>query len=337
MSNPSDPILRVLRLLTVLVAVMVLLAMYVVLCEPHLDFLFASNSGAQTCDPALPDETQCEPGEWCMHEVCTPREDMCVAQRGEQCQDCECVVGLKCGPDLRCHPEDEASSAPTCDDPAVRAAIARLTTACRARKRSVEEQAEAGCSPDEWRKLLAENAEVGDLLAAFPDRFAVYFPVNEPRRGKRWPGAAQSDIIRQFAAHSESLRGASTIFIIGRATPDGRPEEDTQLAVRRLNAVEKMLDHVLYGNKKPSERTGGPMVASWGARGDRSIPLDKFIHHFAGTHAPIAVSAAESQRLASAMANAGELSQPQRDALQRSLNRVALVIPIHCPLVEVRG
>jgi hypothetical protein len=321
----------------VLVAVMVLLAVYVVLCEPHLDLKFGSDTEAQTCDPALPDETQCKPDEWCMHEVCTPRDAVCEAQRGEQCQDCDCVVGLQCGADLRCHPQHEAPSAPTCDDPAVRAAIQRLTTACRARKRSVEEQAEGGCSADEWRKLLAENTEIGDLLAAFPDRFALYFPVNEPRRGKRWPGAAQPDIIRQFAAHSESLRGASAIFIIGRATPDGRPDEDTQLAVRRLNAVERMLDRVLHGNKKPSQRTGGPMLASWGARGDRSIPLDKFIHHFAGTHAPIAVSTAESQRLADAMANASELSQSQRDALERSLNRVALVIPIHCPLVEARG
>ena len=333
MSNPPpDPVLRALRLLTLLVAVMVLLAVYVVLWEPRPNIRISGNVGAQTCDPALPDETQCQPGEWCMHEVCTPREAICRAQRGEQCHDCDCAVGLQCGADLRCHPEHESASAPTCEDPAVRAAIERLTSACRARKRSVQEQAEVGCSADEWQKLLAESAEVGDLLAAFPDRFAVYFPVNEPRRREHWP-----DIARQFAAHSDSLRRASAIFIIGRATPDGRPEDDTQLAVRRLNTIESLLNHVLYGDKKPSERTGGPMLASWGARGERSIPLDTFIRNFAGTHAPIAVSAAESKRLAAAMASAGELSRPRRDALERSVNRVALVIPIHCPLVGAGG
>lgn len=318
---------------------MVSLAMYVVLCEPRLDFALADRQGARICDPAEPDEAQCGPGEWCMHELCTPREPLCRAERGEQCHDCSCTVGLECGADLRCHPEHEIASAPTCADPAVRAAIGRLTDACRSRKRSVQEQAEddAGCSADEWRQLLAENAEVGDILAAFPDRFAVYFPVNEPRRGKRWPGAAQADVVRQFMAHRESLRRASAIFIIGRATPDGRPDDDSQLAVRRLNAIERLLDPVLYGDKKPSERTGGPLLASWGSRGERSIPLDTFIRHYAGKHTPIAVSATESRRLAKAMVRASELSQPERDALERELNRVTLIIPIHCPLEGTRG
>lgn len=339
MNERPDPVLRALRALTALVAVMVTLAVYVVLCEPGLEADLAGGTGARACDPAEPDESQCPAGEWCVHEACAPREPMCRARRGEQCHDCDCAVGLQCGADKRCHPEGEASVAPTCADPAVRAAIDKLTSACRARKRSVQEQAEgdAGCSADEWRQLLAENADVGDILAAAPDRFAVYFPANEPRRGQSWPGAGQAAVVRQLAAHGDALRDASAIFIIGRATPDGRPEDDNQLAVRRLNAVERLLDPVLHAGKKPSERAGGPMVASWGARSERSIPLDTFIRDFAGARAPIARTAAESEQLAADMARAGELSQSQRDALERRLNRVALIVPIRCPLVGARG
>lgn len=337
--NPTpDPIIRVLRLLTLLVGAMVMLAVYVVLCAPRFDAPDAKDVTA--CDPAVPDELQCEPGAWCVHAVCTPREALCQAQRGEQCHDCDCAVGLRCGEDLRCHLEDETATAPTCADPAVRDAIDRLTRDCRARKRSVQEQAEGdmGCSADEWRQLLANNAEIGDLLAAFPERFAVYFPVNEPRRSG-WTGARRAEMSRQFEAHAESLRRASAILIIGRATPDGLPDEDTQLAVRRLNTVERLLDQALYAGKKPSERVGGPMLASWGARGERSIPLDTFIRNFAGTHAPITMHAEVSARLTASIARArrNELGQAERDALEKTLNRVTVVIPIHCPLTGAGG
>lgn len=339
-ATPADPILRALRLLTLLVGAMVLLAVYVVLCEPIFTTPTDGEPERPTCDPAVPDELQCAPGTWCVHEQCTPREALCQAQRGEQCHDCDCAVGLRCAEDLRCHLEDEATAAPTCADPAVRDAIERLTRDCRARKRSVQQQAEAdaGCSPDEWRQLLADNAEIGDLLAAFPDRFAVYFPVNEPRRSG-WSATRLADMTRQFAVHAESLRRASAILVIGRATPDGLPDEDTQLAVRRLNTVERLLDQVLHAGKKPSERGGGPMLASWGARGERSIPLATFIRNFAGTHPPITTHAAGSDRLAASIARArrDELTPSERDALEKSLNRVTVVIPIHCPLTGASG
>lgn len=336
-TQASDPYLQLLRLLTMLVVAMVALAAYVV-CDPSFDF--PTHDGPRTCDPGSPDDDQCEPGDWCMHEVCTPRAPLCRAQRGELCHECDCDVSLTCRPeDLRCHPEGEVVAAPTCADPVVRAAIERLTDACRQRKRSVQAQAEddAGCSADDWRQLLADNAEVGNLLAAFPDRFAVYFPINEPRRGHSWPGASANVIDRQFAAHAESLRTASAIFIIGRATPDGRPSEDQNLAVRRLNAVERILEKVLHGDKPPSERTAGPTLISWGTRGERPIPLDAFIRNFAGVHPPLAVNQATSDRLAAALAGADALSPAQRDALEREVNRVALIIPIHCALEAPQG
>ena len=273
-----------------------------------------------------------------MHEICAPRAALCRAQRGEQCHECDCGVGLTCGGDLRCHPEGEAAPAPTCADPTVRAAIERLTDACRKRKRSVQIQAEddAGCSADDWRQLLADDAEVGNLLAAFPERFAIYFPINEPRRGHDWPGGAQSPILRQIAVHGESLRTASAIFIIGRATPDGRVADDHSLAVRRLNAAERILEKVLHGSKRPSERTGGPTLISWGTRGERPISLDAFIRNFAGRHPPLAINQTASDRLAKALAAAGELTPSQRHSLEREVNRVALIIPIHCSL-DVSG
>ncbi|MFY0531847.1 hypothetical protein [Nannocystis pusilla] len=138
----------------------------------------------QQCDPRRPDEEQCPDGQWCVHGECTPQEEPQVAQRGEQCRDCPCDVGLRCGADLRCRPPSEPEApAPTCGDPVVEKAVSQLTQACLKRRTSVQDRVEGGegCSADEWRALLADDDQMNALLGAFPDRLVVYFPERAPR------------------------------------------------------------------------------------------------------------------------------------------------------------
>ncbi|WP_224191179.1 hypothetical protein [Nannocystis pusilla] len=293
-----------------------------------------TSDGARVCDPRQPDEEQCPEGNWCVHGECTPREEPQVAQRGEQCRDCPCDVGLQCGADLRCRPRNEPEPpAPTCGDPAVEAAVARLTQACLQRRHSVQDQVEngQGCSADEWRALLADDEQMNTLLAAFPDRLAVFFPSGEPRARQPWPDAlTRAHMVGELARHAEALSKAKMLFVLGRASPDGNPADDYALALRRINAVERLID-VALGREKPSERGAGPMLIGSGAPSDRPIALEAFVRNYAGTQTPIATSRAESERLAAAFAaiRAGE-PVPGRRSLERDVNRMVLVIPVPC-------
>lgn len=288
----------------------------------------------QRCDPRRPDEEQCPDGHWCVHGECTPHEEPPVAQRGEQCRDCPCDVGLQCGADLRCRPRGEPEApAPTCGSPAVEAAVSRLTQACLQRRTSVQDQVEGGggCSADEWRALLADDEEMNALLAAFPDRLTVYFPSGEPRARQPWPDpAARAHLVGELARHAKALRDAKMLFVIGRSSPDGNPTDDHALALRRINAVERLIDQAL-GRDKPSERGQGPMLIGWGAPSERPVALEAFVRNYAGAQPPIAATRADSERLAAAFAavRAGE-PVPARRTLERDVNRVVLVIPVPC-------
>lgn len=327
---------RVLIALTAAVWAMVLLVAYGAVSPPGAP---AGEDGVQACDPRRPDEEQCPEGHWCVHGSCTPHEEPPVAQRGEQCRDCPCDVGLQCGADLRCRPRGEPEApAPTCGDPAVEAAVSRLTQACLERRTSVQDHAEGGggCSADEWRALLADDEEMNALLAAFPDRLAVYFPSGEPRARQAWPGSStRAHVVGELARHAKALREAKMLFVIGRSSPDGNPVDDHALALRRINAVERLIDQAL-GRDKPTERGEGPMLIGWGAPSERPITLEAFVRNYAGKQTPIASTRAESERLAAAFATvrAGE-SVPARRSLEREVNRVVLVIPVPCAETKV--
>ncbi|MCY1063187.1 hypothetical protein OV090_00330 [Nannocystis sp. RBIL2] len=291
-------------------------------------------SDVHQCDPRRPDEEQCPDDQWCVHGECTPHEEPQVAQRGEQCRDCPCDVGLRCGADLRCRPSNEPEApAPTCGDPAVEAAVSQLTQACLKRRTSVQDRVEGGegCSADEWRALLADDDQMNALLGAFPDRLAVYFPTNEPLARQPWPAqAARPYIVGELARHAKALREAKILFVIGRSSPDGKPADDHALALRRINAVERLIDQAL-GRDKPSERGQGPMLIGWGAPSDRPVALKQFVDNYAGTQTPIAVSRAESERLAAGFAAVRAGQEPKESrTLQRDVNRVVLVIPVPC-------
>src|SRR5690606_4122361 len=144
------------------------------------------------------------------------------------------------------------------------------------------------CSADEWRALLADDEEMNALLAAFPDRLAVYFPSGEPRARQPWPTpAARGPIVRQPVRHAQAPPEAKMLFVIGRASPDGNPADDHALALRRINAVERLIDEAL-GRDKPTERGEGPMLIGWGAPSERPVALEAFVRNYAGKQTPIA-------------------------------------------------
>lgn len=329
MTAPHDTSSRLMLVLTALTGAMVLLAGYVALVEPQL-------AGALSCDPLRPDEDQCPAGQWCMRTRCEPREEVPVAARGERCHDRRCEYPMTCGVDMRCHPADApATPALTCQSPEVQRAIARLSSACRQRKQSIQDraQSEASCSADEWRSLLASDAEMSALLAAFPDRFPVFFPAGEPRRKLRWPEAHErAHLVEQIATHRDALQSARMLFVIGRASRDGRrASDDHDLALRRINLVERLLDEVL-GRDEPSSAGAGPLLVAWGAPGEHALELGVFVQHYAGRSPPITASPADSARLARAF-EAFRAGEPvPRRSLEREVNRVVLVIPVPCAL-----
>lgn len=318
---PPDTTARLLLGLTIAAGATLLAATYVAFVRPDL-------GGETSCDPILPDEEQCPDGEWCIHERCERRAPIRRARRGESCHDrpCESVEDV-CGPDLRCHAAGSVTTVrpPTCEDPAVQAALSRLRRACDERRGAIEGHTQSdGCSPQEWQDLLESDEALRGLLAAFRDRHVVYFPVYEPRKGRRWSGEAE--IVRQLGERRVDLGTARMLLVIGRTSPDGRPDAERAVALRRMDLVMRSLDKAL------AERAGeGPMLVPVGAR-EESVPLDVFVTNFAGDAPPIAGSPAEASRLGGILDAARRGDAAAVRTHEREVSRHVIVLPIPCDL-----
>lgn len=285
-------------------------------------------AGARGCDPIRPDEEQCPEGQWCLHERCQTRVPTPRARRGESCHDRTCASAEDaCGPDLRCYPKSQlmAARAPTCESPAVRAATKRLRSACQERRQRLSAQAErGGCSAEEWNALLESDETLRDLLAAFQERHVVYFPAGEPRHRQRWSGEAA--VAEQLAPFRDQLRAAKMVVVLGRASADGKPQADRDLALRRMDVVMRAISGAL---DLPLGQ--GPMLTGAGVRAS-NLSLDVFVANFAGPNPPIAASPAERARLREAF-DAVRAGQPlTTPSLERMVSRHVLVIPIPCDL-----
>ena len=330
---PPDLLLRVLAVVTVLVAAAVAGIGWAVLSAPTLPAGVAPG----TCDVTR-DDDDCPEDQWCIRGACRPRPQVEYAARGESCRERDCEPPhLDCGPDLVCYRKaSPRPPAPHCEDPRVVAAVESLVAKCSQRQHDIASLAQdpMNCSGDVWRDLTASDAEIDLLLSAFPDRFAISFPRAQPRLRGGWPDpAAEAFLAAQLGPYLPRLAQAHRIFVIGRASPDGPADSNYALTLRRIDVFERMFKRMLRADNPGGSPFPDPLFVSWGVADDRLLTLASFTKHYVGERPPFGFTDADQSHLRSGVERfkQGEVL-PERElkSLEQAVNRVVLVIPILC-------
>lgn len=299
------------------------------------------------CDANDLDKLQCPPGYFCMIDSCQPIAEEALCDEDESCRQCACKPGLVCHHN-RCVDETKVDRTPLeCKtNEKLADAVSKLADKCSKRSKSIGDIVSAGsCSGADWQQLALEDDKFDLLLAAFPNRFAVLFPPGRPFLKKQdWPTPAiREHYLEQIRKFSEPLVKSKQIFVIGRSSPDGNPETNRLLSLRRMAMVGDLIDVVL--RESPIDTKKGearPMIRSFALASENPIDPAHFKESYLGDSSnPIdsqrsrLVLGEESSRseVEGAIEGGVDLEKrgtPEWQKLYGALNRVVLVIPIPC-------
>jgi hypothetical protein len=303
--------------------------------------------GPPRCDAASLETMTCPPGHYCNIDTCVKIEKDPLCGEGESCRECDCKAGLVCHHNT-CMARSMVEEVPLIcqEDENLSKAVKRLVELCKSRKADPNQiVSTASCSVQEWEDLALNDKDFDLMLAAFPNRFAVHFPIGRPNLSRRdWPKATDRDfVIGQIRAYRQVLSEAKQIFVIGRASPDGDPKHNHVLALARMNLVSELLEKVVYEGMSPTERARRPIHSrSFTLPTTRPIRPEKYDKVYL-TNPPGSKSlnldplmAWDEQSLKDLRTKLDdkalitEIGSPEYSKLLNAINRVVLVIPIPC-------
>jgi len=351
MRSEFDTTTKLLLVLTGFMAIMVCLIAYVALFRTE-DPLLAQAAGqgkkggdpgeAEPCDASTPEgAARCPPGKYCLYDKCAPIDDLAVCGEGESCRDCDCDTGLVCH-QFRCQDPSKLERAPLecARNEALAKAVKNLQSKCASRDKSIGDIVSMrACSPADWEQLAIDDPQFDLILAAFPGRFSVHYPVGVPKKsGQGWPTRAVRDHYRgQLRRFKDSLAAAKQVFVIGRASPDGNRDDNYGLAVRRMDMVTQLIGEVVNEGLAETERKQVP-VRAFAMRDAKPLNPERFKSSYLSVQgkggSPIVTWDEANQRRLSGLLDGGlDLKdQSSRDwtELFNAINRVVLVVPIPC-------
>ncbi len=282
------------------------------------------------CDPHSFALDQCPPGQICVGGLCEQDEAPRICGEGEICDACTCAGELVCYLH-RCRREPPPPS-DVCLQPTVHESMTYLAREC---SRSGDDRdailSTLSCSADDWKKLAIDPDKLDTILAAFPDRLSIHFASGAPRGSSGLSAAHREHYIQAIREHRQALLGAKQVLIIGRSSPDGDPEANYELALRRIDVVTELLREAsVDGDGAPGLDV--PLRA-WSLASESPLTPSRYRNFYA--RASITHSAKDDARLASLLDR--ELDPRHIDDwrwLYGTINRVVLVIPIPCDGTE---
>ncbi len=351
MTGPArvEPITALLMALTVMMSATILAVIYLVaFIEPAAPL--ASDpplaGSDMRCDASSLEAMICPANHYCSLDTCVPDELPGACGEGESCRDCECADGLVCHHHRCLDPQHVDRTPLICKDERVGRAVKRLAEMCASRRKSLDDIVSSGsCSVADWEALAIEDERFDLLLAAFPDRFAVHFPIGKPSPARRdWPAEEQREFLRdQLRGYREPLAAAKQIFVIGRASPDGHPESNHLLALTRMNLVSDLIQSVIYEGIPETRRDELRVrIRSFTLPTTAPIRPEKYVHNYLASQPgtipldrePLmawdADSLGELERKLADPILLAERGSPEYQRLLNAVNRVVLVIPVPC-------
>ncbi|MCA9690482.1 MAG: hypothetical protein KC636_12795 [Myxococcales bacterium] len=273
-------------------------------------------------------QDQCPDGMLCVGTRCVPDAPLAQCSDGELCRYCECDAPRSC---VRGHcvaPEQatEIASVPACEDPKVQEALRVLVAQCKKRGSNTLE----GCEPSDWHDFAMADERFDTIMAAFPERVSVHFPLGKPSRWKPWwPREETLTAYReQLAEHRDALRDAKVIFMIGRASPEGTPDVNYRTALMRMDEVRRMMGGLFEGESDVL----GTKIKQFTLGDSKPIEPQFFRSFYANRH--VTWDEGSRRQLQGLLASPGELSREERQWLFDTINRVVLVVPVPCDGTE---
>jgi hypothetical protein len=333
---------KILLGLTALMGLVVALVAYVAFLKPAPELPSAVEPAPQVergpaaaapprlCDSSSFAAEQCPVGQVCIGGLCESDVPRRTCGEGEPCDACECEGELVCYLH-RCRREPPPPSE-VCLQPTVHEAMTYLARECnRAGDDREAILSTLSCSADDWKKLAIDPERLDAILAAFPDRVSVHFAPGAPRGLGGITGAPRQHYVAALREQRDALASAKQVLIIGRSSPDGDPEANYELALRRIDAVTGMIREVLRDGAEGS----APEVPlrAWSLASENPLTPSRYRNFYA--RSSITSSASDDARLTSLLGR--ELDPRHLEDwrwLYGTINRVVLVIPIPCDGTE---
>jgi hypothetical protein len=351
-----DPTVALLVILTGMMTLVILAVIYIVAFadpDPAAAYLppgaelVAQPDGPPTCDASSLETMSCPSGYYCNIDTCVKIERDPECGEGESCRECDCRSGLVCHHNTCMDPKMVEEVPLICqEDENLSKAVKRLVALCKTRKADPGKiVSTASCSIEEWEELALKDKDFDLMLAAFPNRFAVHFPLGRPSAAARdWPRPAHREfVLDKLHAYQQVLREAKQLFVIGRASPDGDPKTNHLLALARMNLVSDLIDKVVHEGKSATERAQRPIHSrSFTLPTSRPIRPEKYDEVYLknppgsqalGLEPLIAWDAKSLKDLRDKLDDEDllrEIGSPEYAKLLNEINRVVLVIPIPC-------
>jgi hypothetical protein len=350
-----DPTVALLVILTGMMTLVILAVIYIVAfaeSDPAAAYappgaeLVAQPDGPPTCDASSLETMSCPPGHYCNIDTCVKIERDPECGEGESCRECDCRSGLVCHHNTCMDPKMVEEVPLICqEDENLSKAVKRLVALCKTRKADPGKiVSTASCSIEEWEELALKDKDFDLMLAAFPNRFAVHFPIGRPSAARTWPSQVEQDfVLTRLRAYQPALREAKQLFVIGRASPDGDKNSNHLLALARMGLVSQLIEKVVYEGMAPTERSKKPIhTRSFTLPTDRPIRPEKYDEVYLknppgsrslGLEPLIAWDEKSLKDLKTNLSDRDlihEIGSPEYAKLLNAINRVVLVIPIPC-------
>lgn len=223
----------------------------------------------------------CEEGKYCRQGTCIPVPNQ-ACNLGDPCSDeCSCLAPSSCGADQICR-APESTTAPACTEEMKTFVVDLLEHQKNCQK--IAGGTLSSCAPQNVQSFVLAHDQFDLLLKDFGSSLVFMFPNGRPtiedgeRADDSWNDLATRDRYLDLAKqHSDALRRAEHIIIVGRATHSNAAMDYAYAQSRVRFARETLLDAVA-GTKeggKGAERTAmSAKFIEFALGSDRQLQLE---------------------------------------------------------------
>lgn len=245
------------------------------------------------------------------NDVCSPR-DTC----GTPGSQCECVAPSTCEQNS-CVPPKRPDMSAACENPNVQSLLARVAEKC---KNNIDT-----CPASALQDFALASADFDEIIHQVPETITIHFPEGEPNLSRE----ERDYYLRRMQDLKviESLEKANVILIIGRSSAGGSARRNNIVSKARGQAALNLLKEI------SSEET----YSLLNAKAKRLILSNNKIIQPAFFEESyrnrlLAWSNADESTLLVNLRDPASLSPEEDSWTRKTINQVAIIVPIACDL-----
>lgn len=270
----------------------------------------------------------CAEGEMCIRGQCVAWDQpVTKCQSGQSCDShCTCASPFACRGGV-CIKVTDANRTPSdaCGSPGVQTALKQLVVTCEsAGGRGVS------CDLSKWKDFVINDARFDEIMTNFPGAMTIHFPAARPNvtpGAEAWPPpGVRAHYLDEVRKRRAALDAAKLIFLVGRASKGGPPQQNIDLGFARMGFARSLLRD-LY--KDPEAREAlEKKVLNFTLGETRQLPSSFYAAHLAGQL--VTWDDESLDRLTNAIQHPAAITDTDRWWAVNVVNQVAFLIPVPC-------